>query len=133
MIEVLKDHWSFIIVLGTGLIWVGRTKTALDEICKRLREHGQEIAGLRKEHQGMQLRADCLVSQDHCQTDIRRALDDYRGQFVELKHMIHLMDQKREESRKELFQLFRDIDEKRENNKREMDEYFKQFLQEVRR
>ncbi|MEW6505532.1 MAG: hypothetical protein AB1457_16360 [Chloroflexota bacterium] len=132
MIDSLKDHWSFIIVLGSGLLWVGRVKTALDEICQRLREHSKDISAIRKECQQMQLKADCAIAQGHCKADIRRAFDEYRISFSsdiqEIKQMIQVMDAKREESRRELSELFQALDERREQGQRELHQYLQTLL-----
>jgi chromosome segregation ATPase len=132
MIETIKDHWAFIVVLGSGLIWIGRVKTALDEICQRLRDHSKAIDALRKDYSGLQLKTDCAVVQGHCQADIHRAFDEYRLIFSkdiqEIKQLIQLMDQKREESRRELSELFQVLDDKREQGQRELHQYFDQIL-----
>lgn len=126
MIESLREHWSIIVVLGSGLIWAGRVRAAMDEICQKLREHHKAIEHLQADFRSTQQKGDCLNIQSQCQTSIRKALDDYRNQFradiLEIKQMIRHMDEKREESRKELFELWRDIDEKREMSRREIDE-----------
>ena len=101
--EAIKEYWQIIVVIGGGLVWSGRVRRALEEICQTLKAHRRDLDLLRVDAGKTMTRIDCAACQARCQSSVEKTVDNIQVQLdksvTEIKQMILLMDEKREKSR----------------------------------